>query len=58
MLVKIMILFLAAMAGLAMLARFWFPQARRRMGRRCTACGRPRIGPGPCPCPCGRQSKP
>ncbi|WP_420344783.1 hypothetical protein [Paenirhodobacter sp.] len=56
MLIKIMILFLAAMAGLAMLARFWFPQARRRMGLRCTACGRPRIGPGPCPC--GRQNKP
>ncbi|MFT3690601.1 hypothetical protein [Paenirhodobacter sp.] len=50
MLIKIMILFLAAMAGLAVFARFWYPPARRRAKGACPACGRPRIGPGPCPC--------
>lgn len=49
MLVKIMLIFLALMAGLAMLARAFLPKIRTATGR-CPACGRPRIGPGPCPC--------
>lgn len=49
MLVKVMLLFLALMALLAMLAKTFRPQIRRARGR-CAACGRPRIGPGNCPC--------
>lgn len=61
MLIKIMTLFLIAMAVLAVFAKHWFPVAKRRLGRRqgtrlatgvlrCPACGRPQIGAGPCPC--------
>lgn len=53
MLIKIMTLFLIAMAVLAIFAKYWVPAAKRRVIRgrgRCPACGRPRIGPGPCPC--------
>ena len=61
MLVKIVIVFLAAMVGIAMLSNLLFPGAlRRRLSRQkpprltggatCRACGRPRIGSGPCPC--------
>ncbi|HEY0212325.1 MAG TPA: hypothetical protein VGC40_01870 [Paenirhodobacter sp.] len=51
MLIKIMTLFLIAMAILAVFAKYWFPLAKRRMAaRHCHACGRPRIGRGPCPC--------
>ena len=59
MLVKIVIVFLAAMAGIAMLSNMLFPgRLAALMGRRkrpalsgkCSACGRPKIGKGPCPC--------
>ncbi len=56
MLIKIMTLFLIAMAFLAVFAKYWFPAAKRRIAaKRCPACGRPRVGPGACPC--GRSSK-
>ncbi|KFI24756.1 hypothetical protein [Paenirhodobacter enshiensis] len=49
MLIKIMLLFLGAMALLAMVAKALLPKVRSARGR-CPACGRPKIGPGPCPC--------
>lgn len=49
MLIKIMIIFLAAMALLAMVAKALVPKIRIARGR-CPACGRPKIGSGPCPC--------
>lgn len=59
MLVKVAVIFLAAMLGVAMLGNLLFPgalQRRLRQGGRalvsakCKACGRPRIGKGSCPC--------
>lgn len=59
MLVKIVILFLAIMAGIAMLSNLLFPgRLSSLMGRRkppaltgkCPSCGRPKIGKGRCPC--------
>lgn len=50
MIVKIVILFLAAMAVLAMLGRLRIPGARQLSSRKCKVCGRYRIGKGPCPC--------
>lgn len=51
MIVKIITLFLIAMAGLAMVGAF---RVRRRkppkLAGKCPKCGRPRVGPGPCPC--------
>ena len=50
MIVKIVILFLAAMAVLAMLGRLRIPGAKRLSSVKCRHCGRYRIGKGPCPC--------
>ena len=55
MLIKVMILFLLAMAVLAMIGKLRLPgRAGKRRGKlaamRCKRCGRPRIGKGPCPC--------
>lgn len=54
--VKIISLFLVAMAVLALFGRLRFPgsgkgRGPKRLGAaRCPACGRPRIGAGPCDC--------
>ena len=57
MLVKIVLLFLAAMALVAMIGNLMFPGAARRMVRRqlpgakmCPRCGKPQIGRAPCSC--------
>ncbi|MFP1644348.1 hypothetical protein [Pontitalea aquivivens] len=55
MLIKVMILFLLAMAVLAMIGKLRLPgRAGKRRGKlatgRCKHCGRPRIGKTPCPC--------
>ncbi|MFT4151853.1 MAG: hypothetical protein QM656_16750 [Paracoccaceae bacterium] len=58
MMVKAVILFLCAMAVIAMIANWLMPgrfglSARRRPAlpaAKCPACGRPRIGKGRCPC--------
>ena len=51
MIVKIITLFLIAMAGLAMVGAF---RLRRRkppkLAAKCRACGRPKVGSGPCGC--------
>lgn len=48
MVVKIITLFLIAMAVLALFGRLRFPAAKRV--RKCPKCGRPLIGNGPCDC--------
>jgi len=51
--IKIVLLFLAFMAVLAMFGRLRLPKPpaiRRLSGKKCKACGRPRLGKGPCPC--------
>lgn len=50
--VKIVILFLIALALLALFGRLRIGGVpKRRLGAgKCPACGRYRIGPGPCPC--------
>ena len=56
MLIKVAVLFLVVMAGLALGSRFRsgprkVGTARRKaVGTVCTGCGRPRVGPGSCPC--------
>ncbi|TCP21370.1 hypothetical protein [Rhodovulum adriaticum] len=55
MIVKIVTLFLIAMAVLAMFGRLRLPKPRRpaaltRRPAKCPHCGRHRIGRGPCPC--------
>ncbi|WP_205626826.1 hypothetical protein [Pseudoponticoccus marisrubri] len=53
MVVKIVFLFLAVMAVLAMFGRLRVPGKRhldRLSSKRCKRCGRFRIGSGPCPC--------
>ncbi|GAA0295993.1 hypothetical protein [Rhodovulum strictum] len=57
MLLKVVTLFLIAMAVLAMFGRLRLPgkgDGRFALGRaktgKCPACGRHRIGSGPCPC--------
>ncbi|SHI76228.1 hypothetical protein [Wenxinia saemankumensis] len=54
MIVKVVLLFLVFMAVLAMFGRLRFPGsdriARLGGGKKCRACGRPRIGKAPCPC--------
>ena len=52
MLVKVVVLFLLAMAVLAMVGNLLFPGTlkRRLLPGRCPKCGRPKIGTGPCPC--------
>jgi hypothetical protein len=47
---KIVLLFLAFMAVLAMFGRLRVPRIRRLSGKKCPACGRPRLGKGRCPC--------
>jgi hypothetical protein len=47
MLVKTIIVFLCAMAVIAMLGRFRLPGRRAAF---CSACGRPLIGKQPCSC--------
>jgi hypothetical protein len=47
MLVKIILIFLAVMAVIAMLGRFRLPGRRAAF---CPDCGRPRIGTDRCPC--------
>lgn len=57
MLVKIILIFLAAMALIGMIGKVLFPNASSRLlGRRkppvatCRSCGRPLIGKGDCSC--------
>jgi|GEM_PF-169242 len=50
MLVKIVVLFLVAMAVLAMFGRLRFPGRKRLAEAKCKRCGRYRIGKGPCDC--------
>ncbi|MDX1779902.1 MAG: hypothetical protein R3256_01160 [Thalassovita sp.] len=55
MILKIISLFLAAMAVLAMFGKFRFPGQRRLDTAKCPRCGRFRIGKGPCPCEKGAR---
>jgi hypothetical protein len=52
MLVKVVLLFLLAMALMAMVANLLFPGRlkKRFLPGRCAKCGRPKIGTGPCSC--------
>jgi hypothetical protein len=50
MLVKVVVLFLVAMAVLAMFGRLRLPRLGRKDARKCTRCGRFLIGKGPCDC--------
>ena len=50
MIVKVVFLFLIAMAVLAMFGRLRFPGQQRLADAKCRDCGRFRIGKGPCPC--------
>ena len=50
MLIKIVSIFLLAMVVLAMFGRLRLPGRDRMATRRCTRCGRFRIGKGPCDC--------
>ena len=47
---KIVLLFLAFMAVLAMFGKLRVPGAKRLANAKCRKCGRYRIGKGPCPC--------
>ncbi len=48
--VKIVVLFLAAMAVLAMFGRYRFPGQKRLAAAKCKHCGKFKIGKGPCSC--------
>tara|TARA_Y100001933_G_scaffold249926_1_gene285517 strand:+ start:1862 stop:2032 length:171 start_codon:yes stop_codon:yes gene_type:complete len=50
MIVRIVLLFLVAMAVLAMFGRLRFPGQKRLAEAKCKRCGRYRIGKGPCDC--------
>ncbi len=52
MIVKIITLFLIAMAGLAMVGALRIRNRRKppKLVAKCPKCQRPRVGPGPCPC--------
>ncbi|MDA8740461.1 hypothetical protein N9M73_04960 [Rhodobacteraceae bacterium] len=50
MIFKIVVLFLAGMAVLAMLGRLRMPKVGRRKTVRCPECGRIMIGKPPCVC--------
>jgi hypothetical protein len=50
MLVKVVGLFLLVMVVLAVFGRLRLPGKGRLASRRCTRCGRYRIGTGPCDC--------
>lgn len=47
---KIVLLFLAFMAVLAMFGKLRLPKIRKLDSAKCPKCGRYRIGKGPCPC--------
>ncbi|MBE0454392.1 hypothetical protein [Roseovarius autotrophicus] len=55
MVVKIVFVFLVAMAVLAMFGKLRFPGQKRLAEAKCKRCGRYRIGKGPCDCGKGRQ---
>ncbi|PVA09756.1 hypothetical protein DC366_11565 [Pelagivirga sediminicola] len=48
--VKIVALFLAGMAVLAMFGRLRFPGQKRLAAAKCPKCGKFKIGKGPCSC--------
>lgn len=48
--VKIVVIFLAAMAVLAMFGRYRFPGQKRLAAAKCKRCGKFKIGKGPCSC--------
>ena len=50
MIVKIVFIFLAVMAVLAMFGRLRFPGQKALSDRKCPRCGKYRIGKGPCSC--------
>jgi hypothetical protein len=51
MLVKVIVIFLAAMALIGMIGKVLFPNAVPRLAqRRCRTCGKPRIGRADCDC--------
>lgn len=50
MLVKIILLFFAAIAVLAMFGKVRMPGHKRLAAAKCPKCGRFRIGKGPCDC--------
>ena len=50
MIVKIVALFLAGIAVLAMFGRFRFPGQKRLAAAKCPRCGKFKIGKGPCSC--------
>ena len=52
---KIVILFLAFMAVLAMFGKWRFPGQQKLASARCAKCGRFRIGKGPCTCGKGKK---
>jgi hypothetical protein len=47
MVTKVVLIFLAVMAVIAMLGRVRLPKRRANF---CSACGRPALGKKPCPC--------
>ncbi|CUH66102.1 hypothetical protein TG4357_02237 [Thalassovita gelatinovora] len=55
MIFKVIVLFLAGMAVLAMFGKFRFPGQDRLKAAKCPRCGRYRIGKGPCPCKKGAR---
>ncbi len=48
--VKVVTLFLAGMAILAMFGRLRFPGQKKLQSAKCPNCGRYKIGKGPCSC--------
>ncbi len=50
MIVKIVFLFLAFMAVLAMFGKVRLPGVSRLSSRKCPKCNAPRVGKGACPC--------
>lgn len=58
MLIKAVLIFLAVMAGMAMLFKHLKPGKKSLAAPlRCPSCGRHRIGKGPCPCGAGGKGK-
>ena len=56
MIFKIVTLFLVFMAILAMFGKFRFPGQKTIASKRCTKCGRFRLGKGPCDCGKGKKT--
>jgi len=54
---KIVAIFLAVMAVLAMFGKLRFPGQKHINSKRCPSCGRFRIGKGPCGCKKGDRGK-